>query len=84
MTAFSHINKNVKLSDVPIGTSAKLPSLVNLPALQARLNQYGLYQGDLIRVARSAPLKGPILVQVNGREVALGREIAEKILVELE
>jgi len=57
---------------------------MNLPTLRARLNQYGLYQGDLIRVARSAPLKGPILIQVNGREVALGREIAEKILVELE
>ncbi len=31
-----------------------------------------------------APLGGPLLVQVNGREIALGREIAEKIIVEIE
>ena len=37
-----------------------------------------------MRVVRMAPLGGPILIEVNGREIALGREIAEKILVELE
>jgi Fe2+ transport system protein FeoA len=34
-------------------------------------------------VVRVAPLGGPLLVEVNGREIALGRAVAEKILVEL-
>ena len=74
----------MKLSDVPIGARAKFPSLEQIPSLRTKLNQYGLYQDDLIRVLRIAPLGGPILIEVNGREIALGREIAEKILVELE
>ena len=74
----------MKLSDIPIGTRVKFSSLENIQSLQIKLNQYGLYQGDIMRVARMAPLGGPILIEVNGREIALGREIAEKILVELE
>jgi Fe2+ transport system protein FeoA len=74
----------VKLSDVPIGARTKFTLLENAPTLCVRLNRYGLYQGDLIRVMRVAPLGGPILIEVNGREIALGCEIAEKILVEPE
>ena len=51
-------------------------------ALRVRLTQYGLFKGDLVRVLRAAPLRGPLLVEVNGREIALGRRVAEKILVE--
>ena len=40
--------------------------------------------GDCIRLLRAAPLGGPLLVEVNGREIALGRGVAEKILVEAE
>lgn len=56
----------------------------NTPALAVKLKQYGLYQGDFMRVVRVAPLGGPFLVEVNGREIALGREIAEKIIVGVE
>jgi ferrous iron transport protein A len=51
--------------------------------LRARLAQYGLFPGDCLRVLRAAPMKGPLLVEVNGREIALGRGVAEKILVEM-
>lgn len=47
-----------------------------------KLTQHGLYPGDHVRVLRAAPLGGPLLVDVNGREIALGRGIAEKIVVE--
>jgi len=51
--------------------------------LRARLTQYGLFPGDCLRILRAAPMKGPLLVEVNGREIALGRGVAEKILVEV-
>ncbi|MCX6067297.1 MAG: FeoA family protein [Chloroflexi bacterium] len=50
---------------------------------QDRLLQHGLYPGDRARILRAAPLKGPLLVEVSGREIALGRAVANKILVEL-
>ncbi len=52
--------------------------------LHAKLMQYGLHTGDCIRLLRVAPLGGPLLVEANGREIALGRGVAEKIIVEAE
>lgn len=46
--------------------------------------QYGLHIGDFVCVLRSAPLGGPLLVEANGREIVLGRVVAEKIFVEVE
>ncbi len=74
-------NHFMKLSDAPLGVQIKIFSFENHSSLRAKLNQYGIYQGDSLRVIRVAPLGGPFLVEVNGREIALGREIAEKILV---
>ena len=48
----------------------------------ARLLQVGLFPGDQVRVLREAPLGGPLLVDVGGRELALGREVAAQIIVE--
>ncbi len=78
----SHINGLMKLLNVPLNTQVKFFSVVDA-SLIAKLNQYGLYQGDSLCVVRVAPLGGPLLVQVNGREIALGRDIAEKIIVEI-
>lgn len=50
--------------------------------LQNRLIQYGLYPGDCLRVLRAAPLGGPLLVEINGREIAIGRGVAQKIFIE--
>lgn len=46
------------------------------------LSQLGLGVGDIVFVKRNAPFGGPILVEHEGTEVAVGRGIAEKILVE--
>jgi len=48
----------------------------------ARLLKHGLYPGDRARILRAAPLNGPLLVEVGGREIALGLDVAGKISVE--
>ncbi|HNK64043.1 MAG TPA: FeoA family protein [Anaerolineales bacterium] len=70
------------LLDIPIGGNARL--IKTSEGLRSKLRQYGLHIGDCIQVLRAAPLGGPLLVRVNGREVALGREVAAKMLVESE
>jgi len=72
----------IPLLEVPVGETARLESVDDL--LRAKLMQYGLHIGDSLRVLRIAPLGGPLLVEVNGREMALGRAVAEKIFVEVE
>jgi ferrous iron transport protein A len=71
----------MRLLDLPLNVQARLLSFDDV---RAKLNQYGLYVGDVVRVLRIAPLGGPLLVEVNGRELALGRAVAEKIFVELQ
>jgi len=79
----AHYNEDViTLLNVPNGRRARLVSVSG--RLSSKLMQYGLYIGDFVRVLRSAPLGGPLLVEVNGREIALGRTVAEKIFVEVE
>ena len=70
----------MRLLDLPLNVHARL---LSFDEVRAKLNQYGLYAGDEVRVTRIAPLGGPLLVEVNGREIALGRAVAEKIIVEL-
>ena len=70
----------MRLLDIPLNVQARL---LLFDEVRAKLNQYGLYVGDVVRILRIAPLGGPLLVEINGREIALGRTLAEKILVEL-
>lgn len=74
----------MSLLDAPLGEWLRVAGLEGGLRLQARLSQHGLFQGDRLRVLRAAPLKGPLLVEVNGREIALGRGVAAKIRVEVE
>lgn len=72
----------ISLMEVPIGKRARLISVQD--GLRTKLRQYGLHTGDSLRLLRAAPLGGPLLIEVNGREIALGRSVAEKIMVEVE
>ena len=74
----------MSLLDVQMGSWATVVSVEGEARMAATLRQHGIYPGDRIRVIRSAPLGGPLLVEVNTREVALGRGVAAKVMVELE
>jgi Fe2+ transport system protein FeoA len=40
--------------------------------------------GDEVTMIEKAPFRGPVLIQIHGSRVALGRKIARKIVVETE
>ena len=50
--------------------------------MQRRLSQLGFLPGNKIRIIRSAPFHGPLLISVEGREIVLGRGVAAHIIVE--
>jgi ferrous iron transport protein A len=74
----------VRLIEARIGETVRVIGSKGGKLLAARLLQAGVYPDDRIRVLRAAPLGGPLLVEVGGREIALGRAVARRILVELE
>jgi ferrous iron transport protein A len=52
--------------------------------VRAHLNTLGIHVGDWLTVVERAPFHGPVLVEVNGSRLALGRGIAAKILVDVD
>lgn len=71
------------LSELQSGNCARFVSMEGGKRLTGMLRQYGFYPGEQIRVVRIAPFGGPVLVEINQREIALGRQVAEKVRVEL-
>lgn len=51
-------------------------------AVAEQLARQGLRSGDIVLVKNRAPLGGPVLVEVQGAVIALGRALARKIMVE--
>lgn len=71
-----------RLTEVEKGEQVRIAWINGGNGCISRLNRFGLYPGDLVRILRHAPFNGPILLEVRGMEIALGRGIASKILVE--
>ena len=49
---------------------------------RVRLSSLGIDVGMIVEIKRKGVAGGPILINVNGRDVALGRGMADKIIVE--
>ncbi len=64
-------NKRAKVIDIQGGWGVK-----------RRLSQIGIHPGDVITVVRYGPLGGPMVIEVHGFQLALGRGVASQILVE--
>ena len=79
------ITKPMKtLLQISPGVSVRIVDFYGGVNLRSKLTQYGIYPGDCLRLLRKAPLGGPILVECNEREIALGRGVADKIIVEID
>jgi len=51
---------------------------------QKRLEDMGLTPGTKVMVIKSAPFHGPVELQVRGSRLAIGRGMAERVLVRVE
>jgi len=69
------------LDSVPKEKEVKIVEIRGGWGIRQRLNQMGINTGDMIFVKRSGIMGGPILIQVHGTEVALGRGMAKKVIV---
>ncbi|MFN3741182.1 MAG: ferrous iron transport protein A [Anaerolineales bacterium] len=71
----------MKLSQVQPGLRVRILR-VERQGVRQRLALHGLLEGDIVCLKRAAPWGGPLLIEADGRDVAIGRGIAEKIEVE--
>jgi ferrous iron transport protein A len=76
------MEQQMTLIQAKTGQSVRIMSFIGGVGLEHKLRQLGLVPGDKAKVLRHAPLGGPILVEVDGRSIALGRGVAAKVIVE--
>jgi Fe2+ transport system protein FeoA len=69
------------LSQAPIGAPLEVVQILSTGGVEQRLRPMGLAPGDPVRVVRGAPFWGPIVVEIPGRVIALGRGVARHVLV---
>lgn len=72
------------LSKLKGGDSAVVKDIKGGHSVHHRLGRLGLHPSDRIRVIRNGFFGGPVLIEVHGIEVGIGKGMAEKIEVEVE
>ncbi len=78
MNAYS---RTVVLEELPSGSRARIVEIIGRGGWIYRLYQMGLTPGVIVDVVMNIG-RGPIIIRVMGVEVAIGRGIARRIIVE--
>ena len=73
----------MKLLDAPKGLLLHVVNFRGGKGVEFKLRQLGLAPGHDVKILRYAPLGGPVMVDVEGRSIAIGRGIAARIDVEV-
>jgi ferrous iron transport protein A len=73
----------ISLADMKVGTRARIVQIDGGLAIRARLSSLNIRIGKAVRKVASQPFRGPVVIEVDGRRLSLGRGMAVKIFVEV-
>jgi Fe2+ transport system protein FeoA len=76
-----NIETETTLSRARKGEHVEVVRLEGGWGIRQRLNQIGVYEGDVLLVKRRAVFGGPIVVEAHGTETAIGRGMARHIAI---
>ncbi len=74
----------ITLDSIGENQKVKVVSISGGWGIRQRLGCLGIHPGDIVTVKRSAIMQGPILISVHGNQVALGRGVARRVVLEEE
>jgi len=74
----------ISLVTLERGESATVVSLDGGIGFQKRLRSVGLKEGKKIRVVAVHPFGGPVVAETDGRQVTIGRKMAQRVTVSKE
>jgi len=72
----------MKLLDVPKGQMVRIINYRGGKGVDFKLRQLGLSPGREVKILRFAPMGGPVMIDLGGRSIAVGRGIAAQVQVE--
>lgn len=70
------------LISVNNGKKVKILKISGGKGVRQHLQCLGIHIGDIVTLKKSSFLGGPVLLEINGYDVALGKGVASKIEVE--
>jgi ferrous iron transport protein A len=73
----------MELNKAPCNQMLEVMTVCGDAGLEKRFESMGIRKGRHIRKITSQPFGGPIVIEVNGSKISLGRNIAAKIEVEI-
>jgi len=72
----------ITLVELKNGKKAIIQKIEGGPGLKNRLEVMNIREGKKIRKTCTAPLRGPIVLEIDGCKMAIGRGMAKKVWVE--
>ena len=69
------------LLDLPVGARAEVTSLRGGFGLQRHLASLGIMPGKIVQKITTQPMGGPIMLEVEGARIAIGRGMAGRVVV---
>ncbi len=76
------INMTGKLTLFKKGVKVKITEIDAGKKISTNLRNMGIQKGHVIEIKRESKLKGPIVIDRDNTEIALGYNLAQKITVE--
>lgn len=72
----------VPLTTLLPGERAKIIALEHGMGRQHHFRTMGLMEGKIVKVIATQPARGPVVIDVEGTQIAIGRGMARRILIE--
>ncbi|MFQ6065876.1 MAG: ferrous iron transport protein A [bacterium] len=69
------------LLDLPVGVKAEVTHLRGGFGLQRHLASLGIMPGKTVQKITTQPMGGPIMLEVEGARIAIGRGMAGRVVV---
>lgn len=73
----------VELTKAPCNTALQVMAVTGDLQWEKKFESLGIRKGQSIRKIACQPFGGPVVIEVNGSKISLGRNIAAKIEVEV-
>jgi len=73
----------ISLEQISQGHSAKVISIEGGRGLKQKLQNLGIREGVMVKKERGIFAHGPIIVKAGSTQIALGRGMASKVMVEV-
>ncbi len=71
-----------RLADCGTAEKVKIVAIDAGKGAERNLHSLGLHPGNIVSVVRKSQMGGPIVIEIRSTEIAIGRGLAKKIVVE--